>query len=723
MSTLYKKIGKLQVDQELYNLIQNEVMPGTGVDSEHFWDAFEDILYDLTPKNNDLLSVRDGFQSKIDTWHKENPNFKFDQYKQFLTDIGYLTPDPEGFSINPGVVDPEIATIAGPQLVVPINNARYALNAANARWGSLYDALYGTDIFDNIAGAEKTKAYNETRGSLVIKYAKEFLDQVIPLTGGSHQDAQAYVIDQNVLKVNIDGKMESLTNPEKFVGFQGDSKEPKALLFVNNNLHIEVQLDSSSTIGAQDKAGVSDLLIESAITAIQDCEDSVAAVDGSDKVNVYRNWLGLMTGGLEETFKKNGNLLTRKLASDRTYYDTSGEKAFTLPGRSILLVRNVGHLMTNPAIFLESGQEVPEGIMDAMITALISLHDIKKGSADLRNSKTSNMYVVKPKMHGPDEVAFACEIFDRVEAALGMAHNTIKMGIMDEERRTTVNLKSCINVAKERVIFINTGFLDRTGDEIHTSMHAGPFVRKTKMKEQAWIGAYENWNVDVGLECGLSKKAQIGKGMWAKPDKMLEMLTSKMNHPQAGANCAWVPSPTAATLHALHYHQNNVLALQADILNRAKANIDDILTIPLMSEGSLSEEEIQQELDNNIQGILGYVVRWIDQGVGCSAVPDIFDVSLMEDRATLRISSQHIANWLEHGVCTSEQVKETLLRMSKVVDKQNKHDVNYTSLHVEGAPNIALTAASDLIFKGAKQPSGYTEPLLHQYRLKLKSMA
>ncbi|MEM8593778.1 MAG: malate synthase G [Pseudomonadota bacterium] len=717
--TSYKTVGSLQVAENLLNLINTEIMPGTGIEPEFFWPAFEEMLTTLTPKNKALLSVRDDMQAKVDQWHRDNTG-TIDRaaYTKFLTDIGYLLPEPKQAQITTDSVDPEIATIAGPQLVVPITNARFSLNAANARWGSLYDALYGTDVISTDGGAEKGSSYNPVRGAKVIAFARHFLDEHAPLSSGSHTDAVRYAIDNEQLVIETSQGTQSLKDPQQFTGYLGDSDAPSGILLRHNNLHFEIQIDAESPIGKTDPAHISDVLMESAITSIQDCEDSVAAVDAEDKALVYRNWLGLMKGDLVESFSKGGRTVERKLAADRVYISPTGDSV-TLPGRSLLLVRNVGHLMTNPSILDKDGNEMPEGLMDAMITTLCALHDLK-GNSPFKNSRTGNIYIVKPKMHGPDEVQFACDTFTAVEKALGLAHNTIKMGIMDEERRTTVNLKKCIDVAKERVIFINTGFLDRTGDEIHTSMMAGAFVRKTRMKEQAWIGSYEDWNVDIGLECGLRGKAQIGKGMWAKPDEMGDMLINKIGHPKSGANCAWVPSPTAATLHAIHYHQVNVLDVQDELSNRQRASLDNILTIALLGDTPLSADEIQNELDNNIQGILGYVVRWIDQGVGCSKVPDINNVGLMEDRATLRISSQHIANWLEHGICTREQVQESLERMSLIVDKQNENDPLYTKLLVDGADNIAFNASSDLIFKGKEQPSGYTEPLLHAYRRKLK---
>ncbi|MDP6916952.1 MAG: malate synthase G [SAR86 cluster bacterium] len=714
--------GNLQVAKELDKLLIEEILPGLNISEEEFWDTFNHIVEEFVPRNKSLIKDREDLQNQIDQWHLDRRGQKHnhEEYKTFLKEIGYWVEGTKDFQITTSEVDPEISQIAGPQLVVPVMNARFSLNAANARWGSLYDALYGTDMISEEGGAERGSAYNPVRGDKVIEFSKSLLNKTIPLSQGSYQEVTSFQINEGKLEVNLsDQSKVSLLDTEKFIGFRGEPDNPTGILFKNNKLHIEIQVDREDSVGKDDAAGIKDILIESAVTTIQDLEDSIAAVDAEDKATVYRNWLGLMKGDLKETFIKGGSELTRKLNPDREYKDAAG-KEFKLSGRSLMLVRNVGHLMTNPAILDKTGEEIPEGILDAIFTICIAKHDLE-GNGSLSNSETGSVYIVKPKMHGPKEVEFTCDLFAAIEKGLKLKPLSVKIGIMDEERRTTINLKECIEAAKDRVIFINTGFLDRTGDEIHTSMEAGPMVPKALMKQQPWINAYEDWNVDKGLETGFKGRAQIGKGMWPMPDEMLEMYETKTVHPEAGANCAWVPSPTAATLHALHYHQVSVSDTQDKLKERAEADIDSILTIPLLEDPSLlTDKEIQNELDNNAQGILGYVVRWIDQGVGCSKVPDINDVGLMEDRATCRISSQHMANWLHHGLCTEEQVIETMKKMALVVDKQNEGDPDYINM-APSFEGVAFKAACDLVLQGRIQPSGYTEPILHKRRLEFKS--
>jgi malate synthase len=714
--------GSLKVSQELDNFLTDELLPGLDISPDAFWESFERVLDEFGPRNKELLAKRTEIQKTIDNWHisKKGSPHNHDEYVNFLKEIGYLLEEGDDFEITTQNVDEEIALVAGAQLVVPIMNARFSLNATNARWGSLYDALYGTDMISEEEGAEKSGPYNPVRGNKVIEFSKNFLDESVPLSSGKYADVTGFKINQGSLEISTsDQSSTELKDESQFIGFTGDSDNPSSILFKNNNLHIEIEIDPEDSIGKDDPANIKDVCVESAVTAIQDLEDSVAAVDAEDKSLGYRNWLGLMKGDLKESFFKGGEEMTRTLNEDRNYSDKNGHE-ITLPGRSVLLVRNVGHLMTNPAILDGSNNEVPEGIMDAMFTICIGKHDLLKEGKQ-SNSRTGSIYIVKPKMHGPEEVKFTCDLFSKVEQELGLDPLTVKVGIMDEERRTTVNLKECIREASDRVIFINTGFLDRTGDEIHTSMEAGPVVPKAEMKQQPWIGAYEDWNVDIGLETGFKGKAQIGKGMWAMPDEMLGMYENKSMHPDAGANCAWVPSPTAATLHAIHYHQVSVSERQEKLASRTRADLKDILSIPLLDNPeSLTSEAIQAELDNNCQGILGYVVRWVDLGVGCSKVPDINNVGLMEDRATCRISSQHIANWIHHNLCSEEQVEETMKKMALVVDQQNAGDPEYIAMGPD-FNGISFSAALDLAVKGRTQPSGYTEPILHSKRLQVKS--
>ena len=708
-------INNLKIDENLIKFINEEAIPGTGLDSDHFWKEFSNVVHELAPKNKNLIKKREEIQKKIDDWHLSNKGSALDKnkYTEFLKSINYIVEEKDNFKINTSNVDEEISSIAGPQLVVPVDNARYALNAANARWGSLYDAIYGTDVISE----NKVDTWDKQRAIEVINYVREFFDKIIPIENTSWKNISKIKIENNNLVFLVDDKNCNLKNKNQFVGFSGEKNNPKSILFKNNNLHIDVIIDENSKIGKTDKAGISDIIVESAISTIVDNEDSVAAVDSTDKVKCYRNWLGLMKGDLKTEVNKNGKTFVRKLNSDRIYTSPEGSK-ITLHGRALLLNRNVGHLMTNPAIILKDGSEIPEGIMDAFISTLCAIHDFKLKN----NSRKESVYIVKPKMHGPEEVEFTNNLFSKVEDALKIKKYSIKVGIMDEERRTTVNLKECIRKVKERVVFINTGFLDRTGDEMHTSFEAGPMIFKGDMKKSKWLNTYEDWNVDIGLACGFSGKAQIGKGMWAMPDKMSDMMKQKINHPKSGANCAWVPSPTAATLHATHYHYFDVFKKQDELKNKKRAKLENLLEIPKADRPNWSLDDINKELENNVQGILGYVVRWIDQGVGCSKVPDINNIGLMEDRATLRISSQHIANWLHHNICSKDQVMKVLKKMAKIVDGQNSSDKKYEPMSLNFEKSKAFITACDLIFKGRVQPSGYTEPLLHKRRLEKKSI-
>jgi malate synthase len=719
--TKYVQKGKIQVAQELYEFINSEALPGSFVTADQFWSGFEVLISDLTPKNKELLAVRDDIQNKLNTWYRENSeDFDFESYHSFLTKIGYLESEVEDFEITTANVDGEITVQAGPQLVVPVNNARYAINAANARWGSLYDALYGTDAISDEEDASREGGYNPVRGAKVIDFARSFLDKSAPLKDATHKEAVSYTVADGKLKVTLtNGSTTGLIDEAKFVGYQGSQEAPSAILLKNNGLHFDIQIDRNHPIGRTDKSGVKDIIVEAAITTIMDCEDSVAAVDAEDKVLVYRNWLGLMKGNLSATFKKGHKTMTRTLNPDRRYLSAAGEE-ITLKGRSLLFVRNVGHLMTNSAILDQNGEEVYEGILDAVITSLVAKHTLL-GNGPYQNTEKGSVYIVKPKMHGPEEVAFANQLFDRVEELLGLERNTLKIGVMDEERRTSLNLKASIKQVKERIVFINTGFLDRTGDEIHSSMEAGPMIRKNDMKSSKWLQGYEQSNVIAGLSSGFKGRAQIGKGMWAMPDLMAEMLEQKIGHVKTGATTAWVPSPTAATLHALHYHEVDVREVQNQMQHLTADFREEILQFPVVKSPSWTPEEIQEELNNNCQTLLGYVVRWVDQGVGCSKVLDINNVGLMEDRATLRISSQHLANWLHHGICTKDQILETLQRMAKVVDKQNAEDPLYRNMAPNYDETVAFQAACDLIFEGYDQPNGYTEPILHRRRMEAKA--